>query len=117
MWRPSRPTRSVAERTTIPRPRPMHRDVFVDEGLARGQTESPKPSPKNDACAVCVRWVRCGYARCRCMNGGPQHGPYYARYWWVGGIRRKAYVRKGDATEAVAACADRRRADRQARTD
>jgi hypothetical protein len=51
------------------------------------------------------------------MSGGPKHGPYYARYWWEGGIRRKAYVRKGEAAGAVVACADRRRVEREVRAD
>jgi hypothetical protein len=78
----------------------MRRDVIVADAPTRGKSESCKPSPKQDEGAVCVRWVRCGRSWCRCMNGGPRHGPYYARYWWEGGIRHKAYVRKGEAPEA-----------------
>src|SRR4051812_29091400 len=90
----------------------MARDVSSNDGAAGVQTKSRKPSPKHDDGAVCVRWVRCGRRWCRCMNGGPKHGPYYARYWWQGGRRYKAYVRSNDAPEAFAACADRRWAER-----
>src|SRR5947208_107817 len=95
----------------------MRRDVSDANGPARGASKSPKPSPKQDEGAICVRWVRCGRSWCRCMSGGPKHGPYYARYWWEGGIRRKAYVRKGEATESIAACAERRQAERAARAE
>jgi len=95
--------------------RRMRRDVFADDSLVRGESNSPNPSPKQDRGAICVRWVRCGRSWCRCMSGGAKHGPYYARCWWEGGMRRKAYVRKGEATEAVVACAERRQADRAAR--
>ena len=50
------------------------------------------------------------------MNGGPKHGPYYARYWWQNGRRHKTYIRSVDAPEAVAACADRRQAERVTRS-
>jgi hypothetical protein len=62
-----------------------------------------------------VQWVRCGRLWCRCMNGGPKHGPYYARYWWRDGRRYKRYVRQGDAQQLAAACADRRATERAER--
>jgi len=49
------------------------------------------------------------------MQGGPKHGPYYARYWWQDGRRFKRYVRQDDGVHAAAACAERRAADRDAR--
>jgi hypothetical protein len=95
----------------------MRRDVTADSGPARSSSESSKPSPKQDEGAVCERWVRCGRSWCRCMNGGPRHGPYYARFWWRDGRRHKAYVRQADAPRAVAACADRREQERRARAE
>ena len=94
----------------------MRRDVFSRDDLpAAARTESAKPSPKHDDGAVCLRWVRCGRSWCRCTNGGPKHGPYYARYWWRDGRRHKCYVRQEDAAQAAAACADRREAERSER--
>src|SRR4051795_8338416 len=93
----------------------MRRDVIAADAPTRAGSKSSKPSPKHGQGSVCVRWVRCGRSWCRCMSGGAKHGPYYARCWWEGGIRRKAYVRKGEATEAVVACAERRHAERAAR--
>jgi hypothetical protein len=49
------------------------------------------------------------------MNGGPKHGPYYARYWWRDGRRYKRYVRQQDAVDVVAACAARRESERDER--
>ena len=53
-------------------------------------------------------------AWCRCMQGGPKHGPYYARYWWQDGRRYKRYVRQQDAEQVAAACSARRAAERDA---
>jgi hypothetical protein len=91
----------------------MRRDVSMREARSSGnQTETAKPSPKQDEGAVCVRWVRCGRSWCRCMRGGPKHGPYFARYWWRDGRRHKRYVRQIDAVEAVAACSARHASER-----
>jgi len=49
------------------------------------------------------------------MNGGPKHGPYYARYWWRDGRRHKRYVRQHDAADVAAACSTRREAERRER--
>ena len=98
----------------------MRRHVFVEDGAVPARrTEMLKPSPKHDEGAVCMRWVRCGRAWCRCMRGGRKHGPYYARYWWRDGRRHKRYVPRRDADQAAAACADRRQAehDQRARTE
>src|SRR4051812_37394997 len=94
---------------------PMSRDVFSADGVRAPRTESPKPSPKTGEGVVCVRWVRCGKAQCRCMHDGPKHGPYYARYWWQDGRRYKRYVRQQDATTAVTACSVRRKDERDQR--
>jgi hypothetical protein len=50
-------------------------------------------------------WKRCGKAACRCMQGGPPHGPYWTRRWRSGGLTRKAYVRKEDLDQVRAAIA------------
>jgi Family of unknown function (DUF6788) len=93
----------------------MRRDVLPSDAVAAFQTESAKPSPKHDEGAICVRWVRCGRSWCRCMQGGPKHGPYYARYWWRDGQRYKRYVRQDEAEKATAACSARRQAERDER--
>jgi hypothetical protein len=94
----------------------MHRDVTAREARSsRAQTETGKSSPKHDEGAVCARWVRCGRTWCRCMRGGPKHGPYFARYWWQDGRRHKRYVRQHDAADAAIACAARREAERSER--
>ena len=94
----------------------MRRDVSAREAPSSGnQTETAKPSTNKDEGAVCVRWVRCGRSWCRCMRGGPKHGPYFARYWWRGGRRCKGYVRRQDAERVGAACAIRRESEREER--
>ena len=80
------------------------------------RTETANPSPKHDdRGAVCARWVRCGKPWCRCMQGGPKHGPYFARYWREGGRRRTEYVTLADSAERRAACDERRRMEREHR--
>ena len=96
----------------------MRRDVFSPGALpATGQTASAKPSSKINEGAVCARWVRCGRHACRCMHGGPKHGPYYARYWWRDGRRYKQYVPQRDASAVAAACAVRRETERTERVN
>jgi hypothetical protein len=93
----------------------MRRDVRTAVDVDGSESNSCKPSPKQDDGAVCVRWVRCGRSWCRCMSGGPQHGPYYARYWWQDGRRHKTYVRQAEAPLILVACADRQQREREAR--
>ena len=49
------------------------------------------------------------------MQGGPKHGPYYARYWRRDGRRHKRYVRRQEAEQLAAACVNRREAERAER--
>jgi hypothetical protein len=49
------------------------------------------------------------------MRGGLKHGPYFWRYWWREGRRYKRYVRRHEAAQVAAACADRRVAERDER--
>jgi len=94
----------------------VRRDVFADDGaVGVRQTETAKPSPKQDQGTVCVQWIRCGRSWCRCKHGGPKHGPYYYRFWWQDGHRYKRYVRQEDAASMAAACSDRRGAERENR--
>jgi hypothetical protein len=93
----------------------MRRDVFSVDDAPSVQSENCEPSPKHDEGAICICWVRCGRSWCRCMHGGPKHGPYYARYWWQKGRRYKRYVRREDAAESTAACAVRRQTEQDAR--
>ncbi|MGE3511474.1 MAG: DUF6788 family protein [Vicinamibacterales bacterium] len=88
---------------------PISDDAQVD------QAKTSKPSPKTGEGAVCVRWVRCGKLNCRCRQGGPKHGPYFAQYWREGGRRQKRYVRKLDAAEVAAACSKRQAAEQAQR--
>lgn len=39
---------------------------------------------------------RCGHPLCKCASGA-LHGPYFARVWYEGTKRRKAYVKAKDA--------------------
>ena len=94
----------------------MSRDVLAEQQASpRAKNKTVQPSPKHNEGAICVRWVRCGRAWCRCMQGGPKHGPYYARYWWHAGRRYKRYVRQVDGEQATTACAVRREAQRDQR--
>jgi hypothetical protein len=55
---------------------------------------------------VLEQMVRCGKSACRCMNGGPAHGPFFYRLWRdEEGRLRKAYVRKAEVESVRARCA------------
>jgi hypothetical protein len=43
-----------------------------------------------------AEYVRCGKTACRCMRGGPGHGPHFRRFWREAGRTRSAYVRQAD---------------------
>ena len=62
------------------------------------RTKSEQIYPKMDRLPGSLQpeWKRCGKPRCRCMNGGPRHGPYLTRRWRAGGRTRKEYVRHAD---------------------
>ena len=90
----------------------MRRDVIAADAPTRAGSKSSKPSPKHGQGSVCVRWVRCGRSWCRCMSGGPKHGPYYAQYWWHAGRPYKRYVRQDQAEQVIAICSARRQAER-----
>jgi hypothetical protein len=64
--------------------------------------------------AVCVQYIRCGKAACRCARG-ERHGPYYCRVWRARGRLRCVYVRLRDVTRVRAACALWRDEQRQYR--
>ncbi|MFL6207454.1 MAG: DUF6788 family protein [Pyrinomonadaceae bacterium] len=69
----------------------------------------PDSSPKMLPGKVVAQYVRCGRANCRCASG-KLHTAHY-RYWWADGQRRKAYVRRADVAEVMAACARWHEAD------
>ena len=71
------------------------------------ETDRTEPLPKTLPGVVCVQWVRCGRANCRCARG-QRHGPYYYRFWREGGRLRKAYVKAGELDQVRAACRARR---------
>lgn len=53
--------------------------------------------------AVCVQWVRCGRAGCKCASDRG-HGPYYYRFWREHGRLRKKYVPLAQVEQVRAAC-------------
>ena len=71
-----------------------------------------KALPKTGA--VCLQWVRCGRASCRCSRG-ELHGPYYYLFWREGGRLRKRYVRLNAVPTVQGAYAERRKQERKAR--
>ena len=60
---------------------------------------SPKTAPLPGS--LQPEWKRCGKPGCRCARG-ELHGPYFYRYWYEAGRRRKAYVSR-DRVPTVAA--------------
>ena len=93
----------------------MRRDVLLNGAAPAVQTESARPSPKTGQGAVCEQWMRCGKPCCRCMNGGPKHGPYFAQFWWQDGRRYKRYLRQDEAEDVASACSARRGTERRER--
>ena len=61
-------------------------------------TESAQFSRKTTELPGCLlaEYVRCGKPTCRCVTGGPQHGPYWRRFWREAGRTRSVYVRQAD---------------------
>jgi hypothetical protein len=76
------------------------------------EEKCPETIPKSLPGVVCVQWVRCGRAGCRCQSG-KLHGPYHYRFWRENGRLRKAYVPRAQLAQVRAACEARRRARRQ----
>ena len=60
-------------------------------------------SPKTGALpgSLQLEWRRCGKPGCRCARGD-LHGPYFYRYWYEAGRRRKAYVPRDRVAEVAA---------------
>lgn len=71
---------------------------------AKHRKTSHKSPPAMLPGAVSPMFTRCGKASCHCTTGA-LHGPYYRRFWRVGGRMRSAYVRKRDVAAVRAACA------------
>jgi hypothetical protein len=72
------------------------------------QTNDAETLPKMLPGTVCVQWVRCGRANCRCARG-ELHGPYHYRIWREDGKIRKTYVGPAELGQVRAQCATRRR--------
>ena len=53
---------------------------------------------------VCLQFIRCGKAGCRCQSGR-LHGPYYYRIWREGSRVRKVYIKAADVEAVKVACA------------
>jgi len=69
------------------------------------KTKSANSLPKIEPLpgSVCRQYIRCGRSNCKCANG-MLHGPYYYRFWYVGGRLHKSYVKKADIGAILAAC-------------
>ena len=66
------------------------RHLSMSEGpVANSGGLSPKIVPLPGS--LQLEWRSCGKAACRCARGEP-HGPYFYRYWYEAGRRRKRYV-------------------------
>lgn len=44
--------------------------------------------------AIVFKHIRCGKSSCRCMNGGPLHGPYPHLQWWEDGKLKTHYLNR-----------------------
>lgn len=79
-----------------------------------------EPSPKTLETplpgSICREWRRCGKRKCKCASG-ELHGPYFYRFWWTGGRRRKTYVRLAEVERCRDACAVYRRRREKRRED
>lgn len=60
---------------------------------------------------ICKQMVRCGKLNCKCAKG-ELHGPYYYRFTYRHGERRKKYVKKDELSATFMACLAYKR-DRQ----
>lgn len=71
--------------------------------MPRNKTAKSSPKIESLPGAIVAQWVRCGRGKCKCVRG-ELHGPYFYRFWWEGGSRRKAYVRLADVEARQMAC-------------
>lgn len=60
---------------------------------------------------VCLQFIRCGKAGCRCQSGR-LHGPYNYRIWREGSRVRKVYVKAEELEAVKAGCMLHRRLTR-----
>ena len=44
--------------------------------------------------AIRFKYICCGKPTCRCMHGGPEHGPYPHLQWWEEGKLKTKYLNK-----------------------
>ena len=90
---------------TKPRPQRSKKDVRRGAASVSSRNKYENLSPKIAALpgSVCAEYVRCGRSNCKCSKG-ELHGPYYRRFWYAGGKRRKEYVKKADLEAVFAAC-------------
>jgi len=63
---------------------------------------------------VCIQFIRCGKAGCRCQ-AGHLHGPYHYRIWREGTHVRKVYVKAVELESVRAACEAHRHLSRNLR--
>jgi len=64
----------------------------------------PKTRPLTGA--LIPEFKRCGKKNCRCASGQREdlHGPYFYRFYRVGGRLRRQYVPRNEAAEVKIAC-------------
>jgi hypothetical protein len=86
--------------------------MFLAQGVASMQMNSPEMLPKTLPGVVCPQWVQCGRPGCRCSRG-ELHGPYFYRFWREGGRLRKAYVKASELDEVRARCKARQQFRRE----
>jgi hypothetical protein len=80
------------------------------------KTKSEKLLPKMLPGTVCRQWKKCGKANCHCRLG-QLHGPYYYRFFRVGRVLQKRYVRPGELAVTQAACVSRRENEGECRRE
>lgn len=78
------------------------------------KTKTENLLPKILTGTVHEQFVRCGKPNCKCSRG-ELHGAYYYHFVRVGGRLRKRYVKRGEVKAIRAACARRRRQERESR--
>ena len=82
-------------------------------------TNSAQPAPKVQHTVPLHGWlrpyfVRCGTPGCHCTTG-PRHGPYWRRYYWEDGRRRKTYIPHAQVAIVKVAIDEQRRKRRERR--
>lgn len=76
----------------------------VQPRAVKSKTEKALPKTGLLPGAVAPQYIRCGRPNCHCRDGSALHGPYYYRFFRMGGRLCKRYVPRREVEQVRTAC-------------